>query len=822
MPVDNAESNKRSETVQATEELPASYTAVPADLLLRFTEPAVAFTTLYAGRSIGFGIRERGQYTTCRELVTPELYRRHLADPDPEAWSLGIVPIREDDRCTFGGIDFDRSGLTDEEALAIAQRSAFAGLPLVWALSKSRGLHGALFLAESQSAEDVRRMLHHWAVTHLGWKPKEGADTKADGVGFFEIFPKQDTVAAGGVGNFINLPWSGGNDSPRYGFNAARRLRFTEWLAHAWAWRIDGPRFAVLAAAVAPGTAPIASSETPPPKPRGKTPTLAEARACLRDLDPARWEDYGGAPGAGGWLDIGMVLHETFDGSDDALALWDEFSRGSSKYDAEICAAKWNSFSAERGRRQTFASLVKWANADRAVVAKDVIAEAIAEYNRRWGLVLCGGNAVLETPPHGLPRFHEFNRWRRFEGNKLVEVPTATGVKTVPLVDVWLGDARRRSYHGVVFDPSRAPYAGVPAQHGDDDDQDFNLWPGLALTPSAAGSCARFLDHLRVIICRDDPVLYQWVVMWLAHIVQHPGTLVGTALALRGPQGTGKTVVGEVMGTMLGGELYAKVSKPGELTGRFNSHHKGRLLLQVEEAFWAGDKQAEAALKHMVTSPEIMIEPKFVDAFAVRNFVRLLITSNRDWVVPAGFGERRFAVLDVSETRKDDRAYFGALREEMFRDGGCERFLHHLLHEVVVEESVIWRPPVTEALSEQKLGSLGDHDEWLLSILTRGSLPGDLTGTGVAPTETIFKDYVDRGRDLHRGRRSSETALGVYVRRNSPLGKGAVTNARIHRRNCYVFPPLAECRARFAAKFGHEIEWLDPTTTWLKSSDEIV
>jgi Family of unknown function (DUF5906)/Primase C terminal 2 (PriCT-2) len=795
-----------------------SFTAIPAGFSLECTDQGDAFAILYAGRQSAYGLRDAGASRTVREPVTPDLYRRHLVDPDPMGWSLGIIPIREDDRCMFGVIDFDLSDHTDEMALAIVQRSAFANLPLVWSLSKSRGLHGALFLASPQPAAEVRRLLDHWTTTHFDWKPKGPNSNKADGIGSFEIFPKQDAVERAKTGNFIHLAWSGGDESPRYGFNAARRLTFAEWLAHAWSWRATAEEFAAYLQAVPSRVAPV----IPPAASYRKTRphTLAEARALLRDLAAERWDDYGSI-GAGGWLDIGMVLHAEFEGADDALVLWDEFSRGSERYDPMACEEKWKGFAGAGTRRQAFGSLVTWAQADRAHVTEDALADAVEMFNQRWALVLSGGNAILETPTRGDPQFHEFHRWKRFVSNTKIEVPGPRGMKVMALVEAWLGAPNRRSYHGIVFDPDLAAHTGVPAKYGDDGDLDFNLWPGLALTPSAEGSCDLFLDHLLTIICQGNDELCHWLVMWLAHIVQQPSKLAGTAVAVRGPQGTGKTVVGDVMGRVLGPQLYSKVSKPEELTGRFNSHHQGRLLLQVEEGFWAGDHRAEGALKHMITSDEILVEPKFVDPFTIRNFMRLLITSNHDWVVPAGFGERRFAVLDVSEMQKDNRAYHGAMRKQMFQEGGCARFLHHLLHEVQVDEGVLWRPPVTAALAEQKLGTLGDHDEWLLDILMQGELPGDVSGTGVTPTGTLFAHYLETRRDLNRRRRSSETVIGVYLRRNSPLGLYGVTREKVNGRRCYVFPTLAECRARFAAKFGHEIDWMDGTEAWIKSIDGI-
>ena len=495
------------------------------------------------------------------------------------------------------------------------------------------------------------------------------------------------------------------------------------------------------------------------------------------------------------------------------------FASGKSKDAVRDGAHAWNEQSCEPPlpEREVDAIVESIARrqAEADAEAHDAVDAAVANFNNRWALVLHGKNTVLETPPRGRPAFYEFNRWKRHYANQQVAVPTSKGTRKVPLVDVWLTHPHRRSYQGVVLDPLKAAYSGVPARRGGPGDEDFNLWPGFALTPSEDGSCELFLTHLREIVCGGDADLNQWVLTWLGHMVQRPECLAGTALALRGPQGTGKSVVGDIMGTILGDPLYVKVSKPDELTGRFNAHHEGRLLLQVEEGFWAGDHKAEGALKNMITSKTITVEPKFVDSFVVENFMRLLVTSNKDWVVPAGFGERRFAVLDVSDTKKDDRAYHGAMRREMFEEGGCARLLHYLLHEVTVDESLIWRPPVTAALAEQQVESLGGDDTWLMDILSRGEVPGDADGKGCALTDLVFDHYIQNARNLGwRSHRSSATKLGSYLKNKSGVAVGKV---RVERRLYYVFPPLADCRAAFAARLAREVDWLNDATEWRPS-----
>ena len=79
------------------------------------------------------------------------------------------------------------------------------------------------------------------------------------------------------------------------------------------------------------------------------------------------------------------------------------------------------------------------------------------------------------------------------------------------------------------------------------------------------------------------------------------------------------------------------------MVGRFNSHMISLLLLHADEGFWAGDKKAEGRLKDLVTGKTHPIEFKGKEAFWINNYVRLFVTGNPDWVVPAGFEERRFA-----------------------------------------------------------------------------------------------------------------------------------------------------------------------------------
>ncbi len=91
---------------------------------------------------------------------------------------------------------------------------------------------------------------------------------------------------------------------------------------------------------------------------------------------------------------------------------------------------------------------------------------------------------------------------------------------------------------------------------------------------------------------------------------------------------------------ILGPHFYA-IHHTKKLTGNFNSHLKDVILAFADEAFWAGDKQAEGVLKAMITEPFVSIEHKGKDAIQIKNHINICIASNNDWVIPAGMEERR-------------------------------------------------------------------------------------------------------------------------------------------------------------------------------------
>ena len=136
----------------------------------------------------------------------------------------------------------------------------------------------------------------------------------------------------------------------------------------------------------------------------------------------------------------------------------------------------------------------------------------------------------------------------------------------------------------------------------------------------------------------------------------------------------------------------------------------------------AGDKEGEGALKRLITEPTLTIEPKGLDLFSVPNNLHVMIAGNEEWIVPASGDERRYAVNEVSDSRRGDKKDFDELYAEM-NNGG----LAAMLEELKTFNLKGWHPrndvPQTAGLQRQKGLSRRGVDRLVELIALDGVIP---------------------------------------------------------------------------------------------------
>lgn len=439
----------------------------------------------------------------------------------------------------------------------------------------------------------------------------------------------------------------------------------------------------------------------------------------------------------------------------------------------------------------------------------DQLSAAIQRLNERFAVVTVGNSVVvMETWPDGgikaLWKFEEFKRL-------LIKERLDVKGKVVELAPVWLAHPDGRRYDRLVY--------ALPGGTERIGPEDYNGWLGFTVAP-APGDWTKNREHLRRIICGGVERYYAWLFNWMAALVQWPGRHAFTAVILRGGQGVGKGhFVHLMLGALFHQQQYVHIIGAGMLTGRFNEHLSGKVLVFADESTWGGDPAAADKLKGMVTESTIPIERKFMPLVEEPSMLHIVAASNNDWPISIAMDDRRFFVLDVADAERQNDGYFVPLRREL-DDGGRAAMLHDLLaHDI--DEHALRHPPSTKGKREVMAQSLRPIERWwhekLLTGVMLGPRPGaqddDAEWPEMVDKAALHDDYLmflDRHRDT-RTRRSTQTELGMFLAKFTPMRSERRLPGVGSRGRAYAWdlPSLVECRTFWASACGwpEDYDW---------------
>jgi hypothetical protein len=364
-----------------------------------------------------------------------------------------------------------------------------------------------------------------------------------------------------------------------------------------------------------------------------------------------------------------------------------------------------------------------------------------------------------------------FDDLHKFYMNRLVKIPVLDKngepkldedgkpkFKYHKVAQFWLEHWGRRQYlGGVVFRPRQK----VPKDT-------LNLWEGYGVAPKPGGSWARLAEHIRHIICRDNDRHFAWLLDWIARMLQYPGERAEVAIVIRGPEGAGKTLLGEVLCRLIGQHAMV-INHPTHLVGRFNKHLRDCIFLLANEAFFAGDHSHVRILKSLVTDQLLTVEGKHVDVVLVANLLHIMLTTNETWAVAGSRQDRRYFVLDASDERLNDKAYFRAIWNEL-ENGGLEAMLYDLLKRDLAKFDHRQRPE-TAGIQDQKKHSYKTHEIWWEEVLQRGYVWKSRLGLeeyfqrwmDPVTTELLYASYREDVKGRHERHPLSREMFGRFM-----------------------------------------------------------
>lgn len=224
-----------------------------------------------------------------------------------------------------------------------------------------------------------------------------------------------------------------------------------------------------------------------------------------------------------------------------------------------------------------------------------------------------------------------------------------------------------------------------------------NLWTGFAVRPRN-GEWPTIREFLFWNVAEGDEQNFGWLMNLLAYWIQNPCGPGLCALALTGSKGVGKGTFYRILRGIFGIQNSLQLTSADQVGGRFNSHLGHVLLLFADEAVFSGNNSVYGNLNRLVTEDTLFLESKGVDAFQVKNTIKLILASNH---LPARMSkdERRYLSFTVDHRVSTPKSkYFRELHEDLPFE--LPAFVHALL-DINVDVELVRNPPVTATLEQQ-------------------------------------------------------------------------------------------------------------------------
>jgi hypothetical protein len=380
--------------------------------------------------------------------------------------------------------------------------------------------------------------------------------------------------------------------------------------------------------------------------------------------------------------------------------------------------------------------------------------------------------------------------------------------KTNKVIEEFWDSPATTVYDSIAFSPIKQPNTTL------------NLWKGLTVIP-AAGDWDVIRNYILKVICNGAPKVFDYLLKFLAHMVQKPEEKPGVMIVLLGGQGTGKGMFFNLL-RGIWPSTTLQVSDVDQVIGRFNAQLERNYIVCMDEALFVGDKKAIDRLKSTITETHILIEQKYQPTRSIESVHRFFAASNHRHFASTETDDRRFVYLRVSEEHKQDTQYFKTIADAIKDPSTLAAMLFDLLSTDLSNFNVRLKPRTLESLN-QKLLSLDGFERYWYEVLVTGVLniryvkesmfmpsPEHWTKAQFISSSHLINNYKGFNTNSDRYRTLQERDIKRELARLCPSafkdrkvdGKASAKPAR-----GYELPDLATARHEFSMAMGGKVNW---------------
>lgn len=365
------------------------------------------------------------------------------------------------------------------------------------------------------------------------------------------------------------------------------------------------------------------------------------------------------------WLKVGFICFNNFDGNDIGFNIYNKWSKNSDKYEGiNSIKKKWDEFTKQYDsvdHKLSYKQLLKWNMEDfppknkykkwytDGILMENMNLECM--YYTETGDILYYNNNNYRQNTTGIAR--------QFYMKYSFEITTDKKSKKINPFDVWLESEDRKDVDKIVFNPLNNHRIN-----------EFNIWKGFDIKNTNEydlDNISDWLNHIKHIWADDDEDTYNYILNWFAQLLQTPHKKNNICLVLHSVEGVGKSIVLDMIGKIIGDTYYFSTSNLKHIIGDYNGEAEGKILVNLNETNWGGDKKMVGSFKEFITDSTIAINKKYKNAYTINNFANTIITTNEDWIVSINRNDRRFNLRECKNV-KYDKTYYDKIAKTPLQD----------------------------------------------------------------------------------------------------------------------------------------------------------
>ena len=246
----------------------------------------------------------------------------------------------------------------------------------------------------------------------------------------------------------------------------------------------------------------------------------------------------------------------------------------------------------------------------------------------------------------------------------------------------------------------------------------LNLWRPSNIKP-VKGNPAPFVEHLKYLCSSDEE--FEHLSDSLAFMVQRPENKLRFAIVLVGKEGTGKSFLGQVMCSLLGGHN-TRIASSTEIRSQFNGWIEAKQLILVEEIMTLGRMEVMNNLKDLITQDKVSINIKQVPTYEIENRANFIFSTNHEDALLLTKGDRRYFVV-LSDEKPKEQKYYDYLWPWASENPGT--ILNWFLERNLEGFNPNKRPPMTEGKKRMIEASRDDSEVQIENMIAEKEPPFD-------------------------------------------------------------------------------------------------